>query len=365
MKYNITKEELIQKYITENYTIAQCADYFGCSKKPVSNAIKKYGIHKKLSHQTIMKMTDEMYEVLRGAMLGDGSLLVQNKSANAHLSYTSKSLQHVQFIAKYFEEYQCGKGITSKMVYDKRTGKSYERNTFLTNRSITLTEEINKWYINKIKHIPSDLVLTPLTCLVWYIGDGGITKITDKANGQAISLSTNCFEKEEIENILLPQLSQFDARIAKAGIGKNGQRQYVIRIYKKENIIKFLEYIGPCPFDDYRYKWDVAPDRRKNLDQYFDEWDQLRRMHFSAVKIATLYECDSHTVREKFKLHGVRFLNAYSVKRLPCSDWEQLYKNGKSFDEIGNLYDCSPKIIERYINYIQINGNKAFVQNKK
>lgn len=32
-KYEITKDELIQKYINENYTIDECAKYFGCTSR--------------------------------------------------------------------------------------------------------------------------------------------------------------------------------------------------------------------------------------------------------------------------------------------------------------------------------------------
>lgn len=204
-----------------------------------------------------MSMTDDMYDVLRGAMLGDGSLLIRKRCVNAYFSYTSKSLQHVQFVGKYFEDYKSGKGYFNADFYDKRTQKYYHKNTFVTNNSVTLTEEMNKWYVDNVKHIPSDLVLTPLMCLVWYLGDGGLNN-DPTSNSQTIQLATNCFEKEEIEDILLPQLSQFDARICKNGVGKNNQKQhYQIKIYKKENVEKFLKYIGSCPFDDYAYKWEL------------------------------------------------------------------------------------------------------------
>ena len=89
-----------------------------------------------------------------------------------------------------------------------------------------------------------------MTCLIWYIGDGGICHGKQTEN---IKLATQCFLKEEQETILLPQLQQFEATFMKGDIGSDGQRQYFIYIpHRKEE--DFLKYIGDCPFDDYKYK---------------------------------------------------------------------------------------------------------------
>lgn len=365
MKYNINKEELIQKYVNENLTINQCAEYFGCSRHPIEDRISKYNIHKTLSHQTIMEMTDKMYDVLRGAMLGDGSLLIRKRCVNAYFSYTSKSLQHIRFVGQYFENYKSGKGYFTGERYDNRTQKCYQYNSFITNNSVTLTEEMNKWYIDGIKHIPKDLVLTPLMCLVWYLGDGGLNN-NPKSNAQTIQLATNCFEKDEIETILLPQLSQFDARICKNGIGKNDQKQhYQIKIYRKENIERFLKYIGSCPFDDYAYKWNIKPSLLPNYQQYANEWIELYKLNFATTKIALLYNTSHSTVSHILSNNHVVVTDARNRGLFPpCMEWETLYSNGKTFNDIARIFNCSAEIIERYFNYIEINGNEEFMYSK-
>lgn len=354
MKYNISEQELRQKYIDENYTISQCAEYFGCSGQPITNRLKQYGIKKGGHYSIKMNMTNEMYEVLRGTLLGDGSLLT-SKNQNAFFSYTSKSLQHVQFVAKYFDEYKCGKGIYSYDIFDKRTNKVYQRNQFVTKRSNTLTKERDKWYINGIKHIPEDLVLTPLMCLLWYIGDGGLSNNT-------ITLSTNCFEKEEIETILLPQLSMFEAKIAKCGRSKKEHNiQYVIKIYKRENVVSFLKYIGECPFEDYKYKWNVKPSQLKNYSQYTNEWIDLYKLNFATTKIALLYGSDHNTVRNILIKNGITIEDARNKGLFPpCDEWEELYAEGYSYDDIAAVYRCSPFVIKRFFDYIEINGDDCF-----
>ena len=49
-------------------------------------------------------LTEEQLQVLDGAMLGDGSLIIHKQGKNAHFSYVSKSKQHVEFVGNYFKE---------------------------------------------------------------------------------------------------------------------------------------------------------------------------------------------------------------------------------------------------------------------
>lgn len=94
--------------------------------------------------------------------------------------------------------------ISYNMYYDKRTNKNYERYSFKTYVNEGFTEIYNLWYKNNVKIIPKNLKLNKIICLIWYIGDGSL--VTSKRT-QYIKLATNCFTKEDQENILLPQLS--------------------------------------------------------------------------------------------------------------------------------------------------------------
>lgn len=217
--------------------------------------------------------TKEQEEVLNGAMLGDGCLYLHPNGINAQFKYLSKSRQHVEYVFQYFNEYLSGEGIKDSSYMDKRTNKEYYRTTAKTYVNEAFTEEYYKWYKSGKKHIPQDLILTPLTCLIWYIGDGGICHGKHTEN---IKLATQCFLKEEQETILLPQLQQFEATLMKGDIGSDGQRQYFIYIpHRKEE--DFLKYIGDCPFDDYKYKWEVQkyknaiPKNHKDKEKIFCE----------------------------------------------------------------------------------------------
>lgn len=193
-------------------------------------------------------------DVLSGSLLGDGSLIIHKNGKNAYFQYLSKSKQHVEYIAKYFNNMITNAGIYDSSYYDNRTNKQYFSSAFKTHTNKVFTNIYNEWYVNKKKIIPKNLQLNPTICLVWYIGDGGIIRSN---RSEFIKISTHCFNKESQENILLPQLKDFDASLM-----KTDNNQYFIYIpHRKES--DFLEYIGKCPFSDYQYKWNYKKYKNK------------------------------------------------------------------------------------------------------
>lgn len=290
----------------------KCAEILGISQSSVNYLMKKYNISARNnseihSSKTIISMTEDMYSILRGAILGDGSLKIEKNGINASFSYTSKSYQHVYYVVKDFLKYGSGNGIINNDIYDERTDKSYHKYQFRTVASPTLTEEYYKWYINKIKHIPKELVLNSLMCKVWYLGDGCLRN--SHHNTQDIILCTNCFKKEEIEEILLPQLSSFNAELYKAADLKNGEESYTIRIGKKDDIKRFLDYIGDCPFDDYKYKWDIKPKllngTQGKYNRFAHEWIELYKSDNTISNIARMYNATDNAVENTLRNHWI------------------------------------------------------------
>lgn len=226
-----------------------------------------------------IELTEEQKQVLYGALLGDGSLILHKNCKNAIFSYTSKSKQHVEYVSNSFKKYLSGENIKQYTYYDSRTNKEYSRYVMRTYTNKSFTDEHNKWYKNGIKTIPKNLKLTPLICKIWYIGDGGICHSN---RSEWIKLSTQCFSKEEQEEILLPQLSQFEAILMKADIGKNKQQQYYIYIpHRKEK--EFLNYIGECPFDDYLYKWEISEYKNKIPKNHQSKEKEFCEMYLSGM----------------------------------------------------------------------------------
>ena len=252
-KIILDKQELYEKYKVLHWSQRRLAQYYNCSIDTIVRNLQDYNIASNTNSDYIsppITLTSIQKEALYGALLGDGSLAKHKDSINTCLSYCSKSRQHVEFVAHYFEQYLTLSGIRQRSTFDIRTNKTYVGFCFRTITNSAFEQERKRWYQER-KIIPSDLVLTPLICLIWYIGDGCICKTS---RSEYIKLSTHCFSKTELEQILLPQLSCFDACLIKCGISKDGQQQYSIKI-PRDKIASFLAYIGPCPFDDYVYKW--------------------------------------------------------------------------------------------------------------
>jgi DNA-binding CsgD family transcriptional regulator len=296
----LNKDELYQKYIIEKLSQKDTAVYFNCSVDTVVRNLKEYEIesHKagSWSQTDIVQLNEYQKEILNGAMLGDGSLIVAKCGVNAQFTYTSKSKQHVEFVCSEFMEYSYKEGIKYTSFFDKRTNKTYERYTFRTITDKGFTSIYNKWYKNRIKHLPDSLILTPTTCLVWYIGDGCLS---NSKRSQYIKLATQCFTKEEQEKILLPQLSQFEATIMKADKSTNGEQQYYIYIPHK-CVQSFLDYIGECPFSDYDYKWNVVGYKNKqpqNHTFYEKEFCDLYKKGMTYYAIAKQFGIEPNAVK--------------------------------------------------------------------
>ena len=231
-------------------------------------------------------------EVINGAMLGDGCLYKHKNGINAQFIYGSKSKQHTEFVCDYFKDYWSGEGLKYCSYLDKRTNKEYSRYVVKTYTNPTFTTIYKHWYDTQgVKHLPDDLVLTPLTCLIWYIGDGGVCQSN---RSEYIKLSTHCFNKDEQEKVLLPQLQQFEASLMRA----TDEQYYIYIPHRKEK--DFLKYIGECPFTDYQYKWKVkeyknkVPTNHANLEKIFCD---MYLKGFTYYAIAKQYNIEPNVVK--------------------------------------------------------------------
>lgn len=300
IKIVLDKQELYKQYIENGMSQKEVAKHFNCSVDTVVRNLKEYKIpthkHSTYKQNAPITLSSKQYNLLDGAMLGDGCLIKGKNSLNAQFCYTSKSKQHVEFVCRDFTEWSYKEGIKYCEVFDKRTQKTYCRYTFRTQSNITFTNVFNRWYLNGKKIIPKDLFLSPQICLVWYIGDGCICR---QKKSQYIKLATNCFSKEDQENILIPQLKRFKAKLIKVGKSKSGEQQYAIYI-PHEKIAKFLNYIGPCPFPDYEYKWKYIPYKTiipKSHKTHEKEFCELFQKGMTYYAIAKIYNMEPNAVK--------------------------------------------------------------------
>ncbi len=183
-----------------------------------------------------------MKELIDGLLLGDGSL--DKRAKNARYRHSCKHKEYIEYIIKELFSF----GICTETIYDKDNGYGTGR-VFQCYSKIhkNLTTQYERWYIDKKKTLPSDLILTPLILLHWYIGDGGFD--SDKGYLRQISIAAHNFSFEERE-ILCDKLRNFNLKVSNTKRGK-------INITKK-SIPLFLSIIGECPVKCYQYKFDTS-----------------------------------------------------------------------------------------------------------
>lgn len=249
-KITIPYDVLYDLYIVQNMSQQEVATALGYCIDVIARQLKEYNIPahtpKDWMQNIEIALSEDQINVLYGALLGDGCLWKSKNGLNAQFTYTSKSQQHVKFVYDILGNGISRQGIQYYEYVDKRTDKTYCRYLFRTEHNPSFEKERLKWYLDNQKIVPKTLILNPRICLIWYIGDGALC---NSKNSQYIQLSTDCFSLDEVE-FLCNQLSHFNAKPMKQG--------EVYRIYIPHCKIKnFLQYIGDCPFEDYKYKWAV------------------------------------------------------------------------------------------------------------
>lgn len=204
-------------------------------------------------------MTEYQLNILNGCLLGDGCLHINKNGKNPVFSYVSCYKEHTEFVSKHFLEYATDlykNGPIKYQSFDKRTNKTYTRFAFKTKSLNELYEHYHSWYQNKIKIIPKNLLLTNVSNLYWYIGDGCLIKDSRTKKSSDIKLATYCFSNNEVL-FLINQLQKYNAILQ-----FNEKNKPYIRIRKKDTK-SFLQDIGDQYPKCYQYKWNYSEYKNK------------------------------------------------------------------------------------------------------
>jgi hypothetical protein len=197
-------------------------------------------------------------------MLGDGSLYKTKNGINVRLEFNFKHREFAQYVAKQYKVVRLNPTIRKQKCSDnRRIIPEYFGYTVQTECNPSLTEQWKRWYKPNPnyphkdkkhkykKFIPKDLILTPKSCLNWYLGDGSLRK------NSSIEIATHSFTEVEIEFLInaLWRDIKIKSTKNKSGKSKFGIQQWVMYISPIESK-KFLDYIGPCPVKCYEKKWN-------------------------------------------------------------------------------------------------------------
>lgn len=342
----ITKEKFIEEFNNAN-SMSELKNNLRCSNWAIQDRMKKYNLPKKEVNKEII-LTDEQKNVIIGSLLGDGSIIKHKKCKNSYFSYVSSQKEHVDYIYYFIKELMTERykdGPVKSETFDLRTNKTYVSYSIRTKNNICFKNIRNEWYKEK-KIIPENLILNPLICKIWYLGDGGILKSKRHVASNYIKLSTDGFEPKYVLNII-KKLNFFEARIQYRNKEKT-QSAILIPRYK---IKDFLKYIGECPIECYKYKWDYLPCKSNKIDlnglsnikvhekKIIQDYKNGSKISFLSKK----YKCDRSLIRYYLKKNNVKIISERSKYKI-------IYDNG----HIQEPEDLKKFCEEIKINYTQI-----------
>lgn len=248
----------------------------------------------------------DVQSVLDGCLLGDGCLELNKNAKNACFRYMSSSKEHTEYVHSFFKQY-CTENyniVKRYEYYDKRTSKTYVRYFFRTKCLPIFTIQQKRFYVNRVKIIPNDLIINNTTLLFWYIGDGEL-----QIKSGCIKLHTNGFTKPETE-FLCKNLSGFEAKSK-----LKCKTQYIISI-PRTRVRSFLNYIGDCPINDYKHKWSFVEYKNKNI-----ELNGMKDYSNLYESIVSDYLTGTYTVPMLHKKYNIPtkciyyYLDSHNIKR--------------------------------------------------
>lgn len=254
IKSILTSEFFNTYYVQKKMNYNQIANMLHRRGHHISlSSVKKYGRRfgvgrsrsecKRFLDWNISFFSEKIAEIVDGLVLSDASVTPQGQVV--------ATLRHEEF-RDYWSSLLSPYVPVNLTCYPNKGDKPYFR--FCTKTHVDFQQQRKRWYPNGIKKIPEDVKLTPLSVLMWYLGDGYFD-----LKCRHIYLHTNSFCPTDVKNVVdrlndLGVLCKFSWR-RKQGTYK---RDYPVIHVSYKNIPSFFEFIGfKSPVKCYDYKFNI------------------------------------------------------------------------------------------------------------
>lgn len=262
----VTKELVQELYINNKFGLPKIKDILldkfniNVSIGFLYNRLKRYQIDLRsssearqiwnnngLDYQTTYLTTD-IKEWIDGFLLGDGYLSINYSTKVARCCCGVQHEEFCRYLMSGLSAYDVSEPKFSPD-NDPNSGSSGDFQS-RTRFHPDLFKIAEKWYVDGKKiNIPQDVIITPTSVMLWYLGDGTLT-VNEDNNTASVRLSTDGFNPEEIEKNLVPKLLQI-------GIECHRNNDNRIRI-DANGLLKFFEFIGnKSPVVCYNYKFNI------------------------------------------------------------------------------------------------------------
>lgn len=236
---------LQKKYLKEKLSQRQIGRLCNTSNVLICYWMKKFNIFARSNHSSQANhcnLSQEAIEWIDGELLGDGCLR-SGSSYSARFDYASKHYEYIIYISRTLESFGIKQSGRIRKKINKKWGNiSY---SYVSLSYVELLPIRKKWYPNDKKIVPKDIKLTPLTCRQWYIGDGSL--INREVSKIQIVLATYGFFINDVKKLVKGLI----------GLGFITTRRNCNTIHISIYSVKsFLDYIGECPVNCYKYKFN-------------------------------------------------------------------------------------------------------------
>ncbi len=176
---------------------------------PVRNKSESISMATSTLDRNISHMNENTIEWIDGLMLGDGNIDFSKPSfQGARIRLGVAEIEWVKY------------GISQLEPYSPREPQPYHKITercpsqIWTSQTLThpdIVTQAVRWYggINQTKKIPSDVRITPISVMLWYLGDGSFHYEPD-GNMSQLRLATCAFDRKDLEEIVIPKLKAYN-----------------------------------------------------------------------------------------------------------------------------------------------------------
>lgn len=207
--------------------------FFGKTHSKLSKEKMSKSSEWKEENFNFCNLSDIEKQILDGIVLGDGCLS-ETSRISARLTFGFKFKETLENIFDALPSLKFSPAWQSKI-----SKCWHSKSSFYSD----LLSENKRWYVDKKKIVPKDIILTPISCYWWYIGDGYIS------NGN-VYLCTDCFVEKEV-TMLVNKINNLGFKCAITSKNR-------IRFFKEDSL-NFLNWIknNNIIHNQYKYKWEI------------------------------------------------------------------------------------------------------------
>ena len=211
---------------------------------------------------TASYMTEASLEAVDGFMLGDGAINYDKRSQvkAARLCCGVEHNEFAMYLMSFFTKY------LSKVIpcQDAKMKCGIRQQGYTASHPDFYIQK-ERWCIEgNLKQPPDDVRITPLSVMMWYLGDGSVVQ-PENGSTVMLRLSTDGFNVERVEYLV--------SKLNEKGIDCHRNKDNRIQVEAK-GIPSFFNFIGrKSPVECYAYKFDLPEWRfeAKRMSEVADE----------------------------------------------------------------------------------------------